>query len=133
MMSRTKVLFVCVHNAGRSQIAAALANHTHADVLDARSAGLSPDTMVSPVAAQVLEVRGIDITGNTPRMLVNADLDVADVVITLVRDVEIEVPDGVREETWILPDPAAWDSKHIGPLVDHISARIDELVSRLPK
>ena len=98
-MSRTKVLFVCVHNAGRSQIAAALANHTNADVLDARSAGLNPDKTVGAVASQVLATRGIDITGNTPRKLVNADLDDADIVITLIRDVEIEVPDGVREET----------------------------------
>ena len=130
MASPTKVLFVCIHNAGRSQIAAALANYLHAGVLDARSAGLNPDVQVSAAAAHVLARRGMDITGNVPRMLENADLDDADVVITLVRDVEIEVPDGVHEESWLLPDPASWEPEHLEPLVDHIAARIDDLVAR---
>ena len=131
MTSPTKVLFVCMHNAGRSQIAAALANHLHADTLDGRSAGLNPDTQVSAVAAEVLAARGIDITANVPRMLMNADLADADIVITLVRDVEIEVPDGVREETWLLPDPASWEPEHLEPLIDHIAGRVDNLVTRL--
>jgi arsenate reductase len=133
MSSPTRVLFVCMQNAGRSQIATALANHVHADLVDARSAGLNPDTNISAVTAQVLAARGIDITGNVPRMLMNADLEDADVVITLIRDVEIEVPEGVREETWVLPDPASWGPQHIEALVDHISARIDDLVTRLMK
>ena len=75
--------------------------------------------------------RGIDITQNIPRMLLNVDLEAADIVITLIRDVEIEVPDGVREETWILPDSASWGPQHLEPLVDHVSARTDDLVTRL--
>jgi protein-tyrosine-phosphatase len=122
-----------MHNAGRSQIAAALANHLHAYTIDARSAGLNPDTQISALAAQVLGARGIDITANVPRMLMNADLDEADIVITLIRDVEIDVPDGVREETWLLPDPASWEPKDLEPLVDHIAGRIDDLASRLAK
>lgn len=66
-------------------------------------------------------------------MLMNADLDDADIVITLIRDVEIEVPDGVLQETWMLPDPASWEPKHLEPLVDHIAGRIDDLASRLAK
>lgn len=130
MASPTKVLFVCMHNAGRSQIAAALANHLHGASLDARSAGLNPDKHVNAAAAHVLEARGMAITGNVPRILENADLDDADVVITLVRDVEIEVPDGVHKESWVLPDPASWEPEHLEPLVDHIAARIDDLVAR---
>lgn len=131
MTLTTKVLFVCLHNAGRSQIAAALAHHLHANILDARSAGLNPDAQVSAVAAQILTARGIDITAKVPRLLMNADLDDADVVVTLIRDVEIEVPDGVREETWLLPEPAGWEPEHLERLVDDIANRIDDLVARL--
>lgn len=122
------LLFVCRHNAGRSQMAAGLARARYGDRADVRSAGIEPAEAINPVGVAALAERGIDIADQKPRKVTDADLADADVLITLVAGVELDVRPGARREQWTFPDPDAWALEHIRVLVNQIDERVATLL-----
>ena len=125
------VLFVCVHNAGRSQLAAGLATARGGDRLRVTSAGLDPEDHVSEEVIASLAEHGIDWSGRTPTKLTAQAVADADVVIALKPGLDLPVVEGVRYETWPLPDPAGWDVDGIRPLREHLERRIAALLTDL--
>lgn len=125
------VLFVCVHNAGRSQLAAGLAAHRGGDRIAVLSAGLDPDAAVSEVALASLAELGIDRSEQVPTRLTADHVAQADVVVALKPGLDLPYRDGVRYETWPLPDPADWDVDGIRPLRDYIDRRVRELIEEI--
>ena len=122
-----------MHNAGRSQLAAGLAAHRGGDRVTVLSAGMDPDTKVSEVALASLAEVGIDRSDQTPTAL-TADLVAhADVVISLKPGLDIPWHDGVRYETWPLPDPATWDVDSIGGLRNHLDDRVQRMMHDLDR
>ncbi|CAL8978401.1 Glutaredoxin arsenate reductase [Cellulomonas sp. T2.31MG-18] len=132
-MTRRKptVLFVCMHNAGRSQLAAGLATARGGDQLRVTSAGLDPEDHVSEEVIASLAEHGIDWSGRTPTKLTAQAVADADVVIALKPGLDLPVVEGVRYETWPLPDPAGWDVDGIRPLREHLERRIAALLTDL--
>lgn len=128
---RPTILFVCRHNAGRSQIAAGLARHHLGDRATVSSGGIEPADTINPVGAQALLERGIDITDQRPRAVTADDLTHADIIITLVQGVDLAIAEGVQHEAWQFPDPASWGLEHIRPLVDQIDVRVNELAQQI--
>jgi protein-tyrosine-phosphatase len=125
------VLFVCVHNAGRSQLAAGLATGQVRNRVRVASAGTAPDTHVSAVVLASLAEVGIDWSARTPTLLTREAVAAADVVVALKPGLDLPVVEGVRYETWPLPDPADWDVDGIRPLREHLSGRISALADDL--
>lgn len=123
------VLFVCVHNAGRSQLAAGLAAAHAGDDVRVLSAGTAPDARVSPEALASLAELGIDRSDQVPTLLTPATMAAADVVVALKPG--LDLPDHPDVRTWPLPDPAGWDVDGIRPLRDHLRSRVAELVDEL--
>lgn len=128
MSAKPTVLFVCVHNAGRSQLAAGLATARIGDGVVVTSAGTDPEDKVSDVVIASLAEVGIDWSGRTPTRLTPQAVADADVVVALKPGLDLPVVDGVRYETWPLPDPAGWDVDGIRPLREHLEQRIAALV-----
>lgn len=131
MTTNPRVLFVCVHNAGRSQLAAGLATALVGARLDVASAGTDPERRVSDVVIASLAELGIDWTGRTPTLLTTESVAAADVVVALKPGLDLPHVDGVRYETWPLPDPAGWDVDGVRPLREHLSGRIAALADNL--
>jgi arsenate reductase (thioredoxin) len=129
--AKPMLLFVCVHNAGRSQLAAGLAALRGGDHVTVLSAGLDPDSQVSDVALASLAEAGIDRSDQTPTKLTDDLVAQADVVIALKPGLELPQHDGVRYETWLLPDPSDWDIDGIRPLRDYIDALVQRLIEDL--
>lgn len=129
--SAPTVLFVCVHNAGRSQLAAGLAARRADGRVQVLSAGTDPDDHVDAVALASLAEVGIDRSDQTPTRLTAAMLAAADVVVALKPGLDLPRTPGVRHETWPLPEPAAWDVDGVRPLRDHLDRRVEELLNRL--
>jgi arsenate reductase len=127
----TKVLFVCVQNAGRSQIAQALFERSVEGRHQARSAGSRPGEQVHPEVVEVMRELGIDVAGRTPHRLDRADLDWADHVVTMGCGDECPVVPGKRYEDWELPDPAGRPLDEVRAVRDEIAERIRRLVSEL--
>jgi len=123
----TNVLFVCVHNAGRSQLAAGLAAADSR--LGVTSAGTAPEDHVSSVVIASLAEIGIDWTGRQPTLLTRDAVQSADVVVSLKPGLDIPQVEGVRYETWPLPDPAGWDVDGIRPLREYLRERITALAA----
>jgi arsenate reductase (thioredoxin) len=124
------VLFACVHNAGRSQIAAALFNQ-HADPHKARaiSAGTQPATRVHPEVIEAMRARGIDVSSGTPQKL-TADLAAtADWLITMGCGEECPVVPGAKREDWLIPDPKGQPAATIDAIADDIDARVLAFIS----
>ena len=132
MTTKPSVLFVCVHNAGRSQMAAGWLRHLAGDTVEVRSAGSEPAAQLNPVAVEAMREVGIDITANTPRKL---DWDTArssDVLITMgCGDVCPHFP-GKRYLDWQLDDPAGQDIEAVRPIRDEIRSRVEQLLTELP-
>jgi arsenate reductase len=126
-----QVLFVCVHNAGRSQMAAALLEHHGMGRIDVRSAGSSPGIEVNPVAAEALGEWGIDIASRSPKILTNDDVVVADVVITMGCGDACPVLPGKRYLDWDLTDPAGKQLPVVRGVRDDIDRRVRALLSEL--
>ena len=129
--ARPTVLFVCVHNAGRSQMAAGFARHYGGDDLVVRSAGSDPAQAVNPVAVAAMAELGIDIAGQTPTKL---DYDTAyatDVIITMGCGDACPVFPGKRYEDWKLDDPAGQGVEAVRPIRDEIKVRIEALLADL--
>jgi arsenate reductase len=128
---RPSVLFVCVHNAGRSQMAAGWLRHLAGADVDVRSAGSEPADQINPVAVAAMAEVGIDITGSQPRLLDNDDVRASDVVITMGCGDTCPIYPGKRYEDWDLPDPAGRDLNAVRPIRDEIERRIRLLLVQL--
>jgi arsenate reductase len=129
----SRVLFVCVQNAGRSQIAQALFERTADGRHEARSAGSRPAEQVHPEVVEVMQELGIDVAGRTPRLLDRADLEWADHVVTMGCGDECPVVPGKRYEDWELPDPAGRPLDEVRAIRDEIAVRVESLVSELDR
>jgi arsenate reductase (thioredoxin) len=125
------VLFVCVHNAGRSQMAAGWLRHRAGDTVDVRSAGSEPAAQINPVAVEAMREVGVDITGNIPTLLEYDDAYAADVIVTMGCGDACPVFPGKRYEDWTLDDPAGQPIEAVRPIRDEILARVDKLLAEL--
>ena len=124
-----KVLFVCTHNAGRSALAAALARE-YGRIL-ASSAGVAPANEASPVTIASLAEIGIDDSRHQPSAVTEQRVRGADVVVAMKPGLALPQVDGVRYETWSLPDPSGWDIDGIRPLREEINRRVLTLIEEL--
>ena len=125
------VLFVCVHNAGRSQMAAGFLQHLAGDRIEVRSAGSAPADSVNPVAIEAMAEVGIDITANSPKILTTEAVQDSDVVITMGCGDACPYFPGKRYEDWVLDDPAGQGIEAVRPIRDEIRARIEALIESL--
>ena len=128
---RPEVLFVCVHNAGRSQMAAGLLNEIAGDRIAVRSAGSEPAGEINPVAVAVMAELGIDISHELPKPLTDDAVRVADVVITMGCGDACPFYPGKRYEDWELEDPAGKDLDTVRRIRDEIEARVRGLIAEL--
>lgn len=128
---RPTVLFVCVHNAGRSQMAAGYLQHLAGDRIEVLSAGSAPADQVNPVAVQAMAEEGVDITAAAPKLLTDAAVREADVVVTMGCGDACPFYPGKRYEDWVLDDPAGQDIEHVRPIRDEIRGRVQALVDEL--
>ena len=129
--STPSVLFVCVHNAGRSQMAAGYLSHLADDRIEVRSAGSQPADQINPVAVQAMAEEGIDITGQTPKILTTDAVQASDVVITMGCGDTCPIYPGTRYEDWVLDDPAGQGIDAVRPIRDAIKARVQNLIGEL--
>jgi len=125
------VLFVCVHNAGRSQMAAGFLRELGGDAVEVRSAGSLPGDQVNPVAVEAMREVGIDIAGQQPRVLTTDAVQASDVVITMGCGDVCPVFPGKRYEDWELDDPAGQDLDAVRPIRDEIRSRVVGLLESL--
>ena len=128
---KPEVLFVCVHNAGRSQMAAALLERHASGRVRVRSAGSEPADAVNPVAVEAMREVGIDLAAATPKRLGDDAVRAADVVVTMGCGDACPVYPGKRYEDWELEDPAGKDLATVRRIRDEIDARVRDLVARL--
>ena len=131
MTPRPSVLFLCVHNAGRSQMAAGWLEHLSAGRVDVLSAGSEPAELVNPSAVAAMEEVGIDMTGREPRRWDMADLEAADVVVTMGCGDTCPVLPGKQYVDWPLPDPAGKGVDAVRPIRDEIEQRVRGLLAEL--
>ncbi|OFB44327.1 arsenate reductase ArsC [Frankia sp. B2] len=131
MSAKPSVLFVCVHNAGRSQMAAGWLTRLAAGKIEVRSAGSIPADRINPVAAAAMAEVGIDITAETPKILTVDAVEASDVVITMGCGDTCPVFPGIRYEDWALDDPAGQDLDAVRPIRDDIRARVEKLIGEL--
>jgi len=124
------VLFVCVHNAGRSQMAAGFLQHLAAGRVDVRSAGSEPADQLNPVVVAAMLEEGIDIRSEQPALLSTDAVRAADVVITMGCGDACPVFPGKRYEDWELTDPAGLDLDAVRPIRDDVRARVQDLIAR---
>ena len=130
-MSTPSVLFVCVHNAGRSQMAAGYLEHLGAGRIEVRSAGSAPGEALNPVAVQAMAEEGIDISANRPTVLTTEAVQASDVVVTMGCGDTCPVFPGKRYEDWELDDPAGQGIETVRPIRDEIRRRVETLVAEL--
>ncbi|MEU1300579.1 arsenate reductase ArsC [Streptomyces shenzhenensis] len=125
------VLFVCVHNAGRSQMAAAFLTHLADDRVQVRSAGSAPADTVNPAVVEALAEVGIDISAEVPKVLTVAAVQASDVVITMGCGDTCPVFPGKRYLDWKLPDPAGRGVDAVRPVRDEIERRVRTLLNEI--
>ncbi|NYI45172.1 protein-tyrosine-phosphatase [Nocardioides aromaticivorans] len=130
-MTRPTVLFVCVHNAGRSQMAAGYLQHLAGDRVEVLSAGSQPADQVNRVAVAAMAEEGIDIASEQPKVLTTSAVQEADVVITMGCGDECPYFPGKRYEDWVLDDPAGQGIEAVRPIRDEIRGRVEALVAEL--
>ena len=130
-MTRPTVLFVCVHNAGRSQMAAGYLQALAADRIEVLSAGSQPADRVNPVAVAAMAEEGIDIAAESPKLLTDSAVVESDVVVTMGCGDECPFFPGKRYEDWVLDDPAGQDLETVRPIRDEIRRRVEALVAEL--
>jgi arsenate reductase len=128
---RPTVLFVCVHNAGRSQMAAGYLEHLGGGRIRVLSAGSQPAETINPVAVAAMAEEGIDIRAATPRVLTSEAVQVSDVVVTMGCGDACPFFPGTRYEDWELADPAGQGIEAVRPIRDEIRARVEALVADL--
>ena len=130
-MSKPSVLFVCVHNAGRSQMAAAFLTHLAGDKVEVRSAGSAPADSVNPAVVEALSEIGIDISNEIPKVLTTAAVESSDVVITMGCGDACPFFPGKRYLDWPLADPAGQGVAAVRPIRDKIRKLVEELIPTL--
>jgi arsenate reductase len=130
--NKPSVLFVCVHNAGRSQMAAAFLTHLAGDKVEVRSAGTAPADSVNPAVIEALAEVGIDISNEIPKVLTTAAVEESDVVITMGCGDTCPFFPGKRYLDWPLADPAGQGVAAVRPIRDEIKKLVEELISTLP-
>jgi len=128
---RPSVLFVCVHNAGRSQMAAAFLTHLSRGAVEVRSAGSQPAAQVNPAAVRAMAEVGIDITAEQPKVLTTQAVVGSDVVITMGCGDTCPFYPGKRYEDWVLDDPAGQGVDAVRPIRDEIRRRVERLLAEL--
>ena len=128
---KPSVLFVCVHNAGRSQMAAGYLPHLSGGAIEVRSAGSEPADKINPVAVAAMAEDGIDIATEQPKVLTTDAIQASDVVITMGCGDTCPYYPGKRYEDWVLDDPAGQDLDHVRPIRDQIRARVETLITGL--
>jgi len=131
MTDKPSVLFVCVHNAGRSQMAAAYLQHLAGGAIEVRSAGSAPADSINPAVAEVMREEGIDISAETPKVLTDEAVEASDVVITMGCGDACKWYPGKRYEDWKLEDPAGQGPDSVRPIRNDIRGRIVELIRSL--
>jgi len=131
MESKPSVLFVCIHNAGRSQMAAGWLTALAGDAIEVRSAGTAPKDQVNPVAVEAMREVGIDLTAATPKVLTGEAVRASDVVITMGCGDTCPYYPGTRYLDWPLDDPAGQGIEAVRPIRDAIKAKVEELVAEL--
>ena len=131
MSDKPSVLFVCVHNAGRSQMAAGFLEHFAAGGIDVLSAGSAPKETLNPIAVAAMAEVGIDIANNKPKILTVDAVQASDVVITMGCGDTCPYFPGKRYEDWVLVDPAGKGIEEVRVIRDEIKARVTALVSEL--
>ncbi|TFB15616.1 arsenate reductase ArsC [Microbacterium sp. 3H14] len=129
--AKPSVLFVCVHNAGRSQMAAGFLRDIAGDRIEVRSAGSMPADQINPIAVEAMSELGIDITAEQPKALTTEAVQASDVVITMGCGDACPFFPGKRYEDWKLDDPAGQGIDAVRPIRDDIRARIEQLVNEL--
>ena len=129
--TKPAVLFVCVHNAGRSQMAAGFLRDIAGDRIEVRSAGSIPAEQINPIAVEAMAEVGIDIIAETPKVLTTEAVQASDVVITMGCGDACPFFPGKRYEDWKLDDPAGQGIDAVRPIRDDIRARIERLVGEL--
>ena len=131
MVDKPSVLFVCVHNAGRSQMAAALLTHLADDRIEVRSAGTEPTDQINPAAVAAMAERGIDITHEFPKPWTDETVRAADVVITMGCGDACPIFPGKRYESWELDDPHGQDLDTVRRIRDDLERRVRTLISSI--
>jgi protein-tyrosine-phosphatase len=130
-MSKPSVLFVCVHNAGRSQMAAAFLTHLAGDRIEVRSAGSAPADSINPAVVEALKEVGIDISNEQPKVLTTSAVERSDVVITMGCGDACPFFPGKRYLDWVLPDPAGQGVGEVRPIRDQIKKLVEEFIPTL--
>lgn len=131
MSDRPTVLFVCVHNAGRSQMAAGYLQHLAGDRIEVMSSGSAPKDTINPVAVEVMLEEGIDIRGRQPKILTDEQVQASDVVITMGCGDACKFYPGKRYEDWELADPAGQGVQAVRAIRADIRVRIEKLIADL--
>ncbi len=131
MSTKPSVLFVCVHNAGRSQMAAGYLTALAGGRIEVLSAGSEPKDQINPVAVEAMAEEGIDIAGNTPKVLTSEAVQASDVVITMGCGDACPFFPGKRYEDWKLDDPAGQGIEAVRPIRDDIKQRVEALIADL--
>jgi arsenate reductase len=131
--ARPSVLFVCVHNAGRSQMAAGFLTHLAGDRIEVRSAGSAPADALNPAVVEAMKEAGIDISAQTPKVLTAQAVQASDVVITMGCGDTCPVFPGKRYLDWTLDDPAGQGIEAVRPIRDQIERRVRALIDELTR
>ncbi|WP_431948527.1 arsenate reductase ArsC [Actinacidiphila sp. bgisy167] len=131
MSDKPSVLFVCVHNAGRSQMAAAWLTHLAGDRVEVRSAGSTPADQVNPAVVEAMKEVGIDVSAEIPKVLTVEAVQASDVCITMGCGDACPVFPGKRYLDWTLEDPAGQGVEAVRPIRDEIKARIEGLIAEI--
>jgi len=132
-MNKPSVIFVCVHNAGRSQMAAAFLTHLTHGKVEVRSAGSAPADSINPAVVEALKEVGIDISNEIPKVLTTSAVEQSDVVITMGCGDACPFFHGKRYLDWVLPDPAGQGVADVRPIRDQIKKLVEELIPTLLK
>ncbi len=131
MTEKPSVLFVCVHNAGRSQMAAGYLDRLSGGAVEVRSAGSAPAAQINPAAVAAMAEEGIDLAAQTPKILTTEAVQSSDVVITMGCGDSCPIFPGKRYEDWDLEDPAGQGVEAVRPIRDAIRERVVELLGEL--
>ncbi|WP_435107116.1 arsenate reductase ArsC [Nocardiopsis synnemataformans] len=128
---KPSVLFVCVHNAGRSQMAAAWLHHLSQGRIEVRSAGSAPAHALNPAVVEAMAEVGIDITDQSPKILTTEAVEASDVCVTMGCGDTCPFFPGKRYLDWELPDPAGQGVESVRPIRDDIKKRVEELITEI--
>jgi protein-tyrosine-phosphatase len=129
--TKPSVLFVCVHNAGRSQMAAGFMTHLGEGRVEVLSAGSAPKDSINPIAVEAMAEVGIDISKNSPKVLTTGAVEQSDAVITMGCGDVCPFYPGKRYEDWVLDDPAGQGIESVRVIRDEIKARVEALLTEL--